>query len=143
METVSGRERALGVQERRPFLAAVSGPSFCGIRAEQARVWGRRLDRHAPWGPTPSGRPGGLLSGRRPAEGAAGGCHRAPEGACPAAGQAAAWPAMRGPAAPAGGTSWSGGSFPGTWAWGAGARGAGRAERARAMARAGGAEPAC
>lgn len=40
-----------------------------------------------PLGPTPSGRPGRVLSGRRPAEGAAGGCHRAPEGACPAAGR--------------------------------------------------------
>lgn len=59
-------------------------------------------------------------------------------------GQAAARPAMRGPAASAGGTSWSrGGRFPGTWAWDAGARGAGRAERGRAMAAAGGAEPAC
>lgn len=59
-------------------------------------------------------------------------------------GQAAARPAMRGPAAAAGGTSWSGGGrFPGTWVWGAGARGAGRAERARAMPAAGGAEPAC
>lgn len=59
-------------------------------------------------------------------------------------GQAAARPAMWGPAAAAGGTSWSGGGrFPGTWAWGAGPRGAGRAERARAMAAAGGAEPVC
>lgn len=59
-------------------------------------------------------------------------------------GQATAQPAMRGPAATAGGTSWSGCcGFPGTWAWGAGPRGAGRAEQARAMVAAGGAEPAC
>lgn len=50
---------------------------------------------------------------------------------------------MRGPAAAAVGTSWSGGCFPGTWEWVAGTRSTGRAERALAMSLAGGAEPAC
>lgn len=49
---MSDCERALGVQERCLFRAAVSGLRFCGIRADQARVWGRRLDHHhAPWAP--------------------------------------------------------------------------------------------
>lgn len=60
-----------------------------------------------------------------------------------AGGQAEARPAMRGPAAAAVGTSWSGGRFPGTWERGAGTRSTGRAERALAMSSAGGAERAC
>lgn len=117
---------------------------FCGVQGGPAEAWGGGASVAPPLSPVPSRKP------RRVAERSAvgrGRCGPVPPhsgGGVLGSGQAAARPAMWGPAAAAGGTSWSGGGrFPGTWAWGAGPRGAGRAERARAMAAAGGAEPVC
>lgn len=125
--------------------ASVLGREIQSYPGGPGRAGGRAFccPAHSP--PRPSGRPSGLRRSGRPAEGAAGPVPPRGGGGVLGGGQAAARPAMRGPAAAAGGTSWSGGGsrFPGTWAWGAGARGAGRAERARAMAVAGGAERAC
>lgn len=66
----------------------VSDWRFYQIRVDQPPVCGRGLSIPRPFSaPALSGGPGWLRRGQRPAEGAAGRCHRAAEGACLAAGR--------------------------------------------------------
>lgn len=70
--------------------AAVSGQRFCEIQREiraDQRLWRRGLGCPAPSAGSPQADRSGLLRGRQPAEGAAGQCRGAAEGACLAAGR--------------------------------------------------------